>query len=135
MIFSDKIRALRKERKMSQGDLAKEVGVSLRTYRNWEVEGRYPKDKEMYVKLSEILGCSVCFLMCDDVDYPEGGSEQISNTLISHPYDILNDAKAVFSSSVISDDDKLAFINELKDIFMNEKLKSAPKTTFHKTSA
>lgn len=135
MTFSHKIRALRKEKKMSQGDLASKVGVSLRTYRNWEVEGRYPQDKEMYIKLSEILGCDVCFLMCDDEEYISDGSEHIDHPVISHPYDILNDAKAVFSSSMISDDDKLAFINELKDIFMNEKLKSAPKTTFHKTSA
>ena len=42
MTFGEKIRSLRKGKKMSQQELASMVGVSYRTIRSWEVEGRYP---------------------------------------------------------------------------------------------
>ena len=39
--FGDKIRKLRKEKKMTQQKLGAMVGVSYRTIRAWEVDGRY----------------------------------------------------------------------------------------------
>ncbi|MFR4136363.1 MAG: helix-turn-helix transcriptional regulator [Anaerobutyricum hallii] len=41
MTFGDKIRKLRIEKKMTQQKLGAMVGVSYRTIRSWEVEGRY----------------------------------------------------------------------------------------------
>ena len=49
--FGDKIRKLRKEKKMTQQKLGDMVGVSHRTIRSWEVEGRYPKQSSLYQKL------------------------------------------------------------------------------------
>ena len=43
MTFGDKIRKLRIEKKMTQQKLGAMVGVSYRTIRAWEVDGRYPK--------------------------------------------------------------------------------------------
>ena len=39
--FGDKIKKLRKEKKMTQQKLGAMVGVSYRTIRAWEVDGRY----------------------------------------------------------------------------------------------
>ena len=46
MKFGEKIKELRTQKKMSQTELGKAVGVSLRTVRGWEVEGRYPRHKD-----------------------------------------------------------------------------------------
>ena len=43
MTFGDKIRKLRIEKKMTQQKLGAMVGVSYRTIRAWEVDGRYPR--------------------------------------------------------------------------------------------
>ena len=43
MKFGEKVRKLRKEKKMSQTELGELCGLSLRTIRNYEVDGRYPK--------------------------------------------------------------------------------------------
>ena len=39
MTFGEKVRSLRKEKKMSQQELASMVGVSYRTIRSWEAGG------------------------------------------------------------------------------------------------
>ena len=46
--FGDKIRKLRKEKKMTQQKLGAMVGVSYRTIRAWEIDGRYPKQSSLY---------------------------------------------------------------------------------------
>ena len=40
---------------MTQQKLGDMVGVSYRTIRSWEVEGRYPKQSSLYQKLADAL--------------------------------------------------------------------------------
>ena len=62
MKFGEKVRLLRNEKKLSQTELGKMCGLSLRTIRNYEVDGRYPKQREVYAKLATALGCEINFL-------------------------------------------------------------------------
>ena len=63
MTFGEKIKNLRKSKHMNQTQLANAIGVSLRTIRGWEIEGRYPKQHDLYQKLADTLGCDVSYLM------------------------------------------------------------------------
>ena len=55
MTFGEKVKTLRKEKGLNQTQLAQAVGVSLRTIRGWEIEGRYPKQHAIYQKLAEMF--------------------------------------------------------------------------------
>ena len=66
MTFGDKIRKLRIEKKMTQQKLGAMVGVSYRTIRTWEVDGRYPKQSNLYQKLADVFQCRVSYLMDDN---------------------------------------------------------------------
>ena len=59
MTFGEKIRNLRKSKNMNQTQLANSIGVSLRTIRGGEAEGRYPKQHDLYQKLADTIGCDV----------------------------------------------------------------------------
>lgn len=50
-----KLKELRLKKEMTQTDVAKEVGVSLTTYRMWELEVAVPKPENME-KLKKVLG-------------------------------------------------------------------------------
>lgn len=73
--FGDKIRKLRKEKKMTQQKLGDMVGVSHRTIRSWEVEGRYPKQSSLYQKLADAFQCQVSYLMNDNETVCLGNDE------------------------------------------------------------
>ena len=51
---------------MTQQKLGAMVGVSYRTIRSWEVEGRYPKQSSLYQKLADAFQCRVSYLMNDN---------------------------------------------------------------------
>ena len=61
---------------MNQTQLANAIGVSLRTIRGWEIEGRYPKQHDLYQKLADTLGCDVSYLMTEEESFITEASEQ-----------------------------------------------------------
>jgi len=50
----DNLRELRKQKKLSQIEIAKLIGVSANTYRNWEYGANDPSEENMD-KLKEVL--------------------------------------------------------------------------------
>ena len=69
MKFGEKVRRLRNEKGLSQTELGKLCGLSLRTIRNYEVDGRYPKQREVYSKLAAALGCDVNYLLSENEEF------------------------------------------------------------------
>ena len=121
MTFGEKVRSLRKEKKMSQQELASMVGVSYRTIRFWEVEGRFPKQNVLYQKLADALQCDVSYLMSEDEAFITEASEQFGNRGAKQAQQILEQAAAMFAGGSLTDEDKIAF-EEIEDMVQNEDL-------------
>ena len=68
MKFGEKVRKLRKEKKITQQEVADIIGVSRRTYISYEQDGRYPRKREIYTKLAEIFGVDTNYLLMEDED-------------------------------------------------------------------
>ena len=60
---------------MTQQKLGAMVGVSYRTIRAWEVDGRYPKQSSLYQKLADAFQCRVSYLMDDNETVCLGNDE------------------------------------------------------------
>ena len=134
MTFADKIRDLRIKNGLSQTRLAETIGVPLRTYRSWEKDGRIPMDRDVYVRLSDALNCDVSYLMSDDAEYSNTSTLAKAAEESLSIKEILNRTKEIFVRGLISEDEQLMFINDLKEIFMDMKLHSANYPLIRKTS-
>ena len=60
-MFSDKIRALRKEKKLTQAEVAKEVGLSARGYQDLELGAKPGFDNLLHI--ADFYDVSVYWLM------------------------------------------------------------------------
>ena len=69
MKFCEKIREARKNAGLKQDEFAKAIGVSLRTVSNYESGERYPKKRETYYKIAEVLKVDVNYLLTDDEEF------------------------------------------------------------------
>ena len=88
MKFGDKLKIARNAKKLKQADLAKLVGVSSRTIQNYETADMYPKNRDIYYKLAEVLEVDVNYLLSEGEDfiteaqnkygYREGGRSPLS---------------------------------------------------------
>ena len=69
MKFCEKVKEARTKAGLKQDELAKAIGVSLRTISNYEAGTRYPKKRETYYKMAEVLKVDVNYLLTDDEEF------------------------------------------------------------------
>ena len=69
MDFAEKLKNARTARRLSQSDLAKAAGISLRTIQNYELGSRLPKKRGTYTKLAEVLGVDEAALLDENASF------------------------------------------------------------------
>ena len=121
MTFGDKIRKLRKEKKMTQQKLDAMVGVSYRTIRTWEVDGRYPKQSNLYQKLADVFQCRVSYLMDDNETVCLGNDEPSEYSGAKQARQILEQVAALFASGTMTNEDKTIFMDEITRLYLASK--------------
>lgn len=121
MTFGEKLKTLRTTKKMSQAQLAQELGVALRTVSGWENQNRYPKKRELYQSLADILGCDISYLMSEEESFITEASEQYGSRGAKQAQQILEQAAAMFAGGELSDEDKIAFMDEIQMLYLDSK--------------
>lgn len=121
MTFGEKVKTLRTTKKMSQAQLAQELGVALRTVSGWENQNRYPKKRELYQNLADILGCDISYLMSEEESFITEASEQYGSRGAKQTQQILEQAAAMFAGGELSDEDKTAFMDEIQMLYLDSK--------------
>ena len=61
MIFSERLKTLRKEKKLTQKELAEQIGISQKSYSHWET-GKNEPSLENLIKLADLLEVSIDWL-------------------------------------------------------------------------
>lgn len=130
MNFGEKLRKLRLERGLSQSELAKELGVSLRTVQNYENSDIHPKSRSIYHKLAEIFGVDVNYFLTEGEEvvleaYAKGGSSAMKD--ISR---LVDGVCGLFAGGTLPDEDMDAAMKAISDAYFavkEENKKYAPK--------
>ena len=129
MKFGDKVKALRTEKKMTQDELAKAVGVSARTIINYEQGKIYPRHRDMYSKLAAILGTDTNSLLTEDEEFISEAYEKYGRRGELEAQEILDRASALFAGGDLSDDDQFAFVHEFQQLYLDSKERAKKKFT------
>lgn len=99
MKFGEKLRKARRQAGLSQEEFAKAIGVSLRTITNYETNGVYPKKRELYPKIAEVLGVDVDYLMTEKESADGSAGKSLTTD------GIVDDLTSLFASGSMSEDD------------------------------
>lgn len=124
MTFGEKVKALREEKGMSQDALAKEIGVTGRSVRNWELKNLVPRNGVVYEKLAKALGCETAYLVSSEDAFVTEASEKYGSRGETQARMILEQAAAMFAGGGLSEDDKVAFMDEIQALYLDSKERS-----------
>lgn len=129
MKFGEKVRRLRNEKGLSQTELGKLCGLSLRTIRNYEVDGRYPKQREVYSKLAAALGCDVNYLLSENEEFVLQAKQTYGYQGARDAEELIADISALFAGGELSEDAKDGVMRALQDAYWMAKEKNREKYT------
>lgn len=131
MKFGEKVRLLRNEKKLSQTELGRMCDLSLRTIRNYEVDGRYPKQRAVYAKLAAALGCEVNFLLSEDEVFVLQPQQTYGYKDAGDAEKLVAGVSALFAGRELSENDKDTLMFALQKAYWmakeQNKETSAPK--------
>ncbi len=127
MRFGEKLKNLRKERKMTQTDLAKLLGVTTRTIQNYENGRLFPKNSEIYGKMSSIFGVTADFLL-DESDFEIPEKLKKNKPASKKDIDMLiSNVSGLFAGGAVSEEDKDRVIAALTKAYWESKQLNARK--------
>ena len=121
MKFGEKVKKLRKDMKLSQGELAEKIGVSCRSVQSYEAGTSYPRYKEIYEALAAALGVDVNYLRTEDEEFLEDVGQQFGSRGQRQATAILEEARQLFAGGELSEEDQIAFLTEMQQLFLDSK--------------
>ena len=117
MKFGEKVRELRKERKMSQSELASRIGVTLRTVQSYEAGTSFPKKREMYARLADVLGCGRNYLMTESASFIQEAAERFSLRGIAQGRALVSEFRGLLSSGTLSAEEEEDLMKAMQDAY------------------
>lgn len=113
MEFKDRIRTLRKESGLTQREIAERIGVTYRTYQNYEAGASAPSGTVLS-RLSKLFGVSMDMLSGK-------GADAVAETENGELSVLLNEMQALFSGGKLRDEDKQYVIEALTEAYWRSK--------------
>ena len=127
MKFGEKLRELRKQKHLSQTELGAAVGVSLRTLRGWEVEGRYPKQRELYAKLAEVLECDVDYLLTEKEAFITESADRFGYRGERDAKAVVEDLTGLLAGGQMAEEDMDALMLAVQEAYVEAKRRNREK--------
>ncbi len=121
MKFSEKIRTERIKNNLTQQQLADKLGVALRTITSYETQDKYPRKREIYIKLSEIFEVDINYLLTEDEEFAIQAHEKYGARGAKQADNLINQMGALFAGGELTDNDKDAVMRAMQQIYWDAK--------------
>ncbi len=135
MKFGDKLKEQRARRGLKQEDVAAAIGTTVRTLIRYEQGKSYPKSREVYRKFADFFEVDINYFLTEDEEFITEAAEKYGRRGMSQAQSVLEQASALFAGGDLSDDDKLAFLHEMQQIYLDSKERAQKKFTPNKYRA
>ncbi|WP_294412757.1 helix-turn-helix transcriptional regulator [uncultured Ruminococcus sp.] len=130
MLFGEKVKQLRKEKGLTQTELAEAVGVTLRTVQNYEGKNLFPKNQDVVNKLCKVLDTTPDYLISDDDVFINEAHDKGGTKGRQNAERIIKEVSALFSGGDLSDADRDNVMKCIQEAYWESKeqnKKYAPK--------
>ena len=130
MKFCDKVRILRTDAGLTQQEFANSIGVSLRTVTNYETGSRYPKKRELYAKMAEVLNADINYLLTEDEEFIAKASAEYGDRGARQARELIAGVNGLFSGGELAEEDMDEMMLAIQEAYWKAKKKNkkfAPK--------
>lgn len=121
MKFGEKLKQLRVQNHLTQGALAKDLGVSLRTLQNYETCKIYPKQTEIYARIAKKFGVSADYLLTGEEQFLSDAAAMGGRTGLAQAQALIGQVGGLFAGGTLSEEDKDKVLCAINDLYWEAK--------------
>ncbi len=130
MKFGEKVRKLRKEKGMTQTELADSLGITLRTVQNYEAGSVHPKSRDIYYRLAEMFDVDKNYFMTEDEELIRAAFERGGRKSAADVEELIEGICGLFAGGELPEEDMDAAMKAISDAYFavkEENKKYTPK--------
>ncbi len=117
MLFSVKLKTLRREKGLTQLEAAKLLGISLRTMQNYESGKSYPKQTSVYAAMASLFGVTADYLLSEEDRFIMDASERGGTEARKDVQALIAEVGGLFAGGELSDADKEKVLRAINDLY------------------
>lgn len=121
MTFGEKLRMHRKQSGLTQAELAAKAGLGLKTITNYENGSTYPKNREIYKTLADILGIDENYLHNENDDFIESAQGRYGYRGKKQAMQLVEEMGGLFAGGELSDEDIDGVMKAMQDLYWKAK--------------
>lgn len=124
MTFGEKLKKLRAEKGLSQGELAKKLGITMRTIQNYEADKGLPRTTDTVSKLCELFGLPADYLLNEKETFIVKAEEAYSYKGKQEAEILVAQLGGLFSGGELKEEDKDKVFKAITDLYFDAKEKN-----------
>lgn len=124
MKFGEKVKAARQENGLTQKQLVKMTGISLRTIQNYENCERMPKKRDTYSKLASALNIEESVLLDEDAEFVLKAAEVYGSRAARQAEEYVQGISALYAGGELAEEDMDAMMKAIQDAYWVAKEKN-----------
>lgn len=128
MTFGAKVKDARKKHSLTQGDLARILGVSRRTVTAWETDTALPRTRKVYQKLADTLEVSMNYLLEADEETLTGSEDGAKRDSRREAVELVNELSGLFSGGQMAEEDMDELMFAVQNAYFEAKRKKKRKS-------
>ncbi|MCD7890130.1 MAG: helix-turn-helix domain-containing protein [Oscillospiraceae bacterium] len=121
MTFGEKVRTARVHADLSQQDLARMTGMSLRTIQNYESGERLPKKRSTYTVLAKELHVDEGALLDDNAEFILSAAEQYGYKGKKQALKLTEEVAGLYAGGSLEEEDMDAMMKAIQEAYWRAK--------------
>lgn len=128
MDFAQKLKDLRTEKDLTQEELAKKSGISLKTISRYELGETLPRTKKYYEKLATALDFDKDYFFSQDTNFILNIREQFGYKGAKDAEELVNGMIGLMAGGELAEEDKTTILNAMQEAFYMAKMENKKYT-------
>lgn len=128
MTFAEKIKKERLSRGMDQPTFAKHIGVSPRTISYYENGRTFPRTRDDYKRIADILNVSVDYLLTENDEFVLQAGEQYGSKGRRDARELMEEVSGLFAGGDLADEDLDEMMRGIQEAYWLAKEKNKKYT-------
>jgi len=128
MNFAQQLKDLRKEKNLTQEELAKKTGISLRTISRYELGDTLPRTKKYYEKIAEALEVDADYFLSQEANFLINARNEFGYKGAKDAEELVNGMIGLMAGGELPDEDKATILDAMQEAFYMAKLENKKYT-------